>query len=149
MRDLNSVYKVRHTSQSLGRIGEVRANLGLVAEQVDGEFDKEFRELVSEYVTDAKFNEIVKAYTGVDKAKEGRSKTIAENKVGVLNNLWRNDERAASWRNSMYGVLATFNTAHQYEFGADKGRVERNQRQLIDGTREKFDANILELARSI
>ena len=149
VRDLNSVYKVRHTSQSLGRIGEVRANLGLVAEQVDGEFDKEFRELVSEYVSDAKFNEIVKAFTGFDKAKEGRSKTIAENKVGVLNNLWRNDERAASWRNSMYGVLATFNTAHQYEFGADKGRVERNQRQLIDGTREKFDANILELARSI
>lgn len=149
VRDLNSVYKVRHTSQSLGRIGEVRANLGLVAEQVDGEFDKEFRELVSEYVTDAKFNEIVKAYTGVDKAKEGRSKTIAENKVAVLNNLWRNDERAASWKNSMYGVIAAFNTAHQYEFGADKGRVERNQRQLIDGTREKFDANILELARSI
>lgn len=127
----------------------MRANLGLVAEQVDGEFDKEFRELVSEYVSDTKFNEIVKAFTGVDKAPEGRSKTIAENKVKVLNNLWRNDERAASWKNSMYGVIAAFNTAHQYEFGADKGRVERNQRQLIDGTREKFDANILELARSI
>ena len=139
------MHKVRHTSQSLSRIGEVRANLGLVAEQIDSEFDAEFRALVSEYVSDAKFNEIVKAYTGVEKAREGRSKTIAENKVKVLNTLWRDDERAASWRNSAYGVLAVFNTAHQYEFGADKGRVERNQRQLIDGTREKFDANVLQL----
>ena len=145
VRDLNSVHKVRHTSQSLGRIGDVRANLGLVAEQIDEEFDNEFRELVGQYVSDYTFNEIVKAYTGVEKAKEGRSKTIAENKVKVLNNLWRNDERAASWKNSTYGVLAAFNTAQQYEFGPDKGRTERNQAQLIDGTREKFDANVLRL----
>lgn len=145
VNELNSVHKVRHTSQSLNRIGDVRANLGLVAEQIDSEFDAEFRKLVSEYVSDEKFNEIVKAYTGVEKAREGRSKTIAQNKVKVLNTLWRDDERAASWRNSAYGVLAVFNTAHQYEFGADKGRVERNQRQLIDGTREKFDASVLQL----
>lgn len=142
---LNSVHKVRHTSQSLGRIGEVRANLGLIAEQIDDKFDAEFRELVSEYVSDYQFNEIVKAYTGVEKAKEGRSKTIAEGKVKILNNLWRTDERAATWKNSAYGVLAAFNTAQQYEFGADKGRTERNQRQLIDGTREKYDANVLSL----
>lgn len=149
VRELNSVHKVRHTSQSLNRIGEVRANLGLVAEQIDEQFDAEFRALVGEYVSDYQFNEIVKAYTGVEKAPEGRSKTMAENKVKVLNNLWTNDERAASWRNSAYGVLAAFNTAHQYEFGADKGRTERNQKQLIDGTREKYDANILELLASV
>ena len=145
-RELNSVHKVRHTSQSLNRIGQVRENLGLVAEKLDEEFDAEFRKLVGTYVSDSQWNEIVKAYTGVDKAPEGRSKTIAENKVKILNNLWRNDERAASWKNSAYGVLAAFNTAQQYEFGPDKGRVERNQRQLIDGTREKFDENILQLA---
>ena len=146
---LNSVHKVRHTSQSLLRIGEVRSNLGLVAERIDEQFDSEFRELVSEYVSDAQWMEIVKAYTGVDKAKEGRSKTIAENKVSVLNRLWTEDERAASWRNSAYGVLAAFNTAHQYEFGADKDRTERNQRQLIDGTRAKYDENILGLLASV
>lgn len=145
VRGLNSVHKVRHTSGSLLRIGEVRANLGLIAEQIDEEFDKEFRSLVEQYISDSQWNEIVKEYTGVDKAKEGRSKTIAEGKVAILNNLWRNDERAATWKNSAYGVLAAFNTAHQYEFGADKGRTERNQRQLIDGTREKFDANIMGL----
>ena len=143
--ELNSVHKVRHTSQSLSRIGDVRANLGLVAEQIDSEFDAEFRKLVSEYVSDEKFNEIVKAYTGVEKAREGRSKTIAQNKVKVLNTLWRDDERAASWRNSAYGTLCAFNTADQWFLGSDKGRTERNQNRLISGDRDRFDENILRM----
>jgi phage/plasmid-like protein (TIGR03299 family) len=146
--NFNAVHKVKHSRNSLLRLNEARLSLGLVVEQVADEFDREFKELVSAYVSDAKFNEIVKAFTGVDTAKDGRSKTMAENKVRALNDLWRNDERAASWRNSQYGVLAAFNTAQQWEFGSDKGRTERNQNNLITGKREQFDANILRMLQT-
>lgn len=145
----DGIWKVRHTSESLGRAIEVRAALGLIAEQVGDAFEQEFRDLVSQYVSDARWNDIVKAFTGVEKAKEGRSKTMAENKVKALNNLWFNDPRAASWKNSAYGVLAAFNTASHHVFGADKSRTERNQQRVIDGTREKFDEGVLRLLETV
>lgn len=145
VKNLNDVYKVRHTSKSLTKVGEVRQSLGLVAEQVGEEFDKEFRELVSQYVSDSQWDEFVRGYTGVDRAPEGRSKTIAQNKKDALDNLWFNDERAASWRNSKYGIVAALNTAQQWEFGADKGRTERNQNNIITGKRAENDANILKM----
>ena len=53
---------------------------------------------------------IVEAFTGASKAKEGRSKTIADKKVAILNDLWKRDPRVAPWKNNAYGVLAAFNT---------------------------------------
>lgn len=149
VRGFTSFQKIRHTSNSLHRAGEVRENLGLVVEQIGDAFDEEFRSLVSQYVSDAKWNEVIKAYTGVEKAKEGRSKTIAENKVSALNNLWFNDERAAPWRNSAYGVLAAFNTANHHVFGSDKGRTERNQDRIIQDEWAKFDSNVLRLLETV
>lgn len=145
----SGIWKVRHTSNSLGRATEVRAALGLIAEQVGDEFDREFRTLVSQYVSDSRWNEFVKAYTGVEKAKEGRSKTIAENKVKALNEIWNDDPRGASWKNSAYGVLTTLNTASHHVFGADKNREERNFSRVIDGTREKFDEGVLRLLATV
>lgn len=142
-------HKIRHSSQSLSRIYEVRNNLGLIVEQVGDEFDQMVRELTERYVSDAKFTEVVKAYTGVDKAKEGRSKTIAENKVQALNNMWYNDDRVAPWRNSAWGVLAAFNTADHHVFGADKTRLERNEQRALSGDRQKFDGNVLRLLETV
>lgn len=148
-RGFSRLRKIRHTSGSLGRALEVRESLGLIAEEIGDAFDAEFRELVSQYVSDAQFNEIVKAYTGVDKAKEGRSKTIAQQKVDALTTLWKDDERAAPWRHSKYGVLAAFNTAAHHVFGADKGRTERNHDRVIKDEWAKFDQGVLALVDSI
>lgn len=141
--------KTRHTSGSLGRVLEVREALGLVAEEIGDAFDQQFRELVSQVVTDRQFDEIVRAYTGIDAAKEGRSKTMAQQKVDALNDLWTNDLRAAPWRGSLYGVLATFNTAQHHVFGADKGRDDRNNDRVIKDEWAKFDTNVLALANSV
>lgn len=141
--------KIRHTSGSLGRALEVRENLGIVAEEIGDAFDEQFRTLVAEYVSDAKWDEFVKAYTGVDKAKEGRSKTMAQGKADALNTLWRSDERAAPWKNSAYGVLAAANTAQHHVFGADKGRVERNQNRVIQDEWAKFDTSVLSILASV
>jgi phage/plasmid-like protein (TIGR03299 family) len=149
LRSFDSVQKIRHTSQSLNRVGEIRQNLGLIVEQVGDAFDDQVRTLTEQYVTDARFAEIVAAYTGVEKAKEGRSKTIATNKQTALLDLWRRDERVAPWKNSAYGVLAAFNTADHHVFGAEKSRVERNQMKAITGDRDQFDSNVLRLLATV
>jgi phage/plasmid-like protein (TIGR03299 family) len=141
--------KIRHTSGSLARIGEIREDLGVVVEQIGDAFDEEFRVLVAQHVTNSKFKDIVDAFTGESKAKEGRSKTMATNKAQVLRNLWKHDERVAPWKNSAYGVLAAFNTAQHHEFGPEKERTQRNQTRLILGEQEKFDHNVLRLLASV
>lgn len=150
VKSFQSFTKIRHTSGSLSRIGEVRANLGLfVVEEIGDAFEQEFRELVSQSVTDARFQEVIAAYSGIHSAKEGRSKTIAQGKVDALTTLWKDDERVAPWRGSAYGVLAAFNTAQHHVFGADKGREERNHDRVITDEWAKFDSNVLSLLASV
>lgn len=138
--------KIRHSAGSMERVFEIRQRLGLVVEQIGDAFDEEFRTLVGQHVSDAQFEALVQQFTGEEKAKEGRSKTIATNKADTLRALWTGDERVAPWKNSQYGVLAAFNTAAHHEFGADKGRTERNQERLILGKWDEFDSNILRMA---
>lgn len=138
--------RVRHTSNSLGRIVEMRARLDIVLERVGDAFDEQVRQLTDQYVSDAQFAEIVKRYTGVEVAKEGRSLTMARGKQDALETLWREDDRVAPWRNSAYGVLAAFNTARHHLFGADKERGERNALLAAKGEWEKFDARVLQMA---
>ena len=149
LKSFDAVTKIRHSRFSLNRIGEIRTNLALVVEQSGDAFDAQFATLASQVVTDQKFAAIVKAYTGVENAKEGRSKTIAENKEKALLDLWRRDERVAPWRGSAYGVLAAFNTASHHVFGADKTRIERNQQRVIEGEWDRFDSNVLDLIASV
>jgi phage/plasmid-like protein (TIGR03299 family) len=144
--------KVRHSSGSMARIGEVRTNLEIALDEAGDEFDVMVRELTEQYVSDQKFNEVVKAYTGVDKAKEGRSKTIASNKETSLLTLWKSDERVAPWRNTAWGVLAAFNTADHHLFrsaGNPAARAERNEVRFLSGDREQYDRNVLNLLASV
>lgn len=145
--------KVRHSSGSLARVGEIRMSLGLMVEEAGDEFDQMVRELTAQYVTDQKFAEVVQAYTGTGKdLPDGRSKTMAENKEKALLDLWRNDGRVAPWRNSAWGVLAAFNTADHHLF-SQKGnvakRAERNEIRFLNGDREQFDRNVLRLLETV
>lgn len=141
--------KVRHTSRSLANIGEVRRSLALEVEQVGDEFDQQVRKLLDDTVSDARWNEFVKAYTGVEVAKEGRSKTMAQNKVKALNDLWNNDLRVAPWKGSAYGVVAAVNTAQHHIFGSDKDREERNQARLVQGQWDAIDRSTVQLLATV
>lgn len=149
LRSFDAVTKIRHSRHSLNRVGEVRMNLKLVVEQSADAFDEQVRALTSKYVTDQQFAEIVKSFTGVDKANEGRSKTIAENKELALLNLWNNDNRVAPWKNNGYGVLAAFNTASHHVFGAEGTRVQRNQQRVIEGKWDEFDSKIVSMLERV
>lgn len=145
LRSFDAVTKIRHSSRSLSRVGEIRTNLALVVEQSADAFDEQVRALTAQHVTDQRFAEIVAAFTGIDSAKEGRSLTIAEKKQDALLDLWKRDERVAPWRNNAYGVLAAFNTASHHIFGADASRVQRNQQRVIEGGWDDFDSKIIRL----
>lgn len=149
LRSFDAVTKVRHSRHSLNRIGEIRTNLALVVEQSADAFDAQVQALTAQHVTDQRFAEIVKAFTGVDTAKEGRSLTIAEKKEAALLDLWRRDERVAPWKNSAYGVLAAFNTASHHIFGADASRVQRNQQRVIEGIWDDHDAKIVRMLETV
>jgi phage/plasmid-like protein (TIGR03299 family) len=142
--------KIRHTANSASRVHTVRHNLGLVVEQVGDAFDKEIGKLTGEFVSDQTWADFVKAYTGVDKAKDGRSKTMAERKVTQLNKLWWFDERVTPWKNSAYGVVAAVNTAVHHEFSI-KGmeRAERNMLRTVEGAWADVDGGALRLLAGV
>lgn len=142
-------HKVKHSSQSLSRISEVREDLDVAVEEVGDAVDLAIRELTSQHVSNSTFNAVVDAYTGESKAKEGRGKTIAGQKTKILKDLWKKDERVAPWKNSAWGVLAAFNTADHHIFGTDATRVSRNESRALSGERDKFDENILRLLASV
>jgi hypothetical protein len=112
-------------------------------------FSEQVKLLTAQHVSNSRFNDVVDAYTGASKAKEGRGKTIADRKVKVLKDLWKHDERVAPWKNSAYGVLAAFNTAQHHYFGTEKTRVERNQQHVIEGKWNQFDDNVLRLLAAV
>lgn len=149
LRSFDRSTKIRHSSGSLNRVGEVRENLALIVEEVGDAFEVQVKALMKQHVTDAKFKEIVDAFTGESKAKEGRGKTLAERKTRTLKDLWKRDERVAPWRNSAYGVLAAFNTAQHHYFGVEKTRAERNQQYIVEGKWDSFDNNILRMLEKV
>lgn len=142
-------HRIRHTSNSLLRVGEVRERLSIIVERVGDQFDEQVRALLDQKVTDQKFMEIVNAYTGVEGKKPGRSLTMAENRVEALRDLWVNDDRVAPWRNTAYGVLSAFNTAKHHVFGGKGDRDERNAMAKVVGDWDSFDAAVVRLLERV
>jgi phage/plasmid-like protein (TIGR03299 family) len=142
--------KIRHSRNSAARVGSVKYELGLAVEQIGDAFDAEIKKLTSEFVSDETWNAFVKAYSNVATAKPGRSKTMADTKVGILNKLWKSDARVAPWKNSAYGVVAAVNTAVHHEFTI-KGmeRAERNFLRTVTDEWADVDGGALKLLASV
>ena len=140
--------KVRHSSKSLGRLGDVREALELVLSAGDA-FNAQVRELIAEPVSDARFERFLTALTET-KSDSKRAQTLAENKRDALRGLWRTDERVAPWRGTAWGVVSSVNTYTQHEApirGAD--RVTRNAEFMVHGRYNALDAATLELLAAV
>uniref|UniRef100_A0AAU7J8I9 DUF932 domain-containing protein n=2 Tax=unclassified bacterial viruses TaxID=12333 RepID=A0AAU7J8I9_9VIRU len=142
-------HKVRHSSKSLGRMGEVRANLGLVVEEVGDTIDREIARLTSEYVSDSRWAEFTKAFTGINPDKPGKALTNAERKIADLNRMWAHDDRVAPWKNSAWGVLAAVNTAEHHVWGTDANRETRNGLRTVQGKWDAIDRNTLSVLATV
>lgn len=137
-------FKVRHSTNSLSKIGKARDALGIV-HQVAEEFEDEVKALTSRVVTDAQWKEFVERYSAPSSNTE-RSKSMAQTKVSQLNRLYRYDERVAPWAGSAWGVLQAVNTYGQH-VKTVKGttRDQRNQLNALNGTIRKEDQAALDL----
>lgn len=139
-----AIYKVKHTRHSEVNVADARAALDIVFRMSD-EFTEEIDRLTNQYVSDQKWKDILDEL--VPEAKDSasaRTRGMAERKRAELNSLWNYDERAATWKNSAYGVVAAFNTwANQVQTVRNVDRGERNVAKMIDGTFQKLDTLVL------
>lgn len=140
--------KIRHSVNSIGRIGEVREALDIV-HGVAEDFEAEVQALLNQKVTQSQWDEFVDAYTGKAVAKEGRGKTIALNKAGTLHRLWNHDERVAPWKGTAWGVVSAVNTAVHHEFTVKGDRAERNAERAITGKVHEQGAKTLALLAKV
>lgn len=144
-------HKVRHSSNSLNRMAEVRANLGLVVEEVGDTVDAEIKRLTSEFVSDSRWQSFVDAFTGLDDIKRpgGKAEKNGHRKAADLSRLWNSDERVAPWKNSAWGVLAAVNTAEHHIWGTDENRETRNGLRTVKGQWDAIDQNTLAVLATV
>lgn len=144
----DTTFKVRHSTNSLSKIGKARDALGIV-HQVADEFEQQVRDLTSKVVTDKQWAEFVERFSAPSTNTE-RSRTMALNKMAGLNRMYRYDERVAPWAGTAWGAVMAVNTFNQHERTV-KGmaREQRNQINALNGTIGKEDQAALDLLLSV
>lgn len=136
--------KIKHSSRSLGRIGEVRDTLGLVYKVAD-EMVAFMDACADTAVTDKQFERIVQHLVPVvtpivtaGRVENQRSVTIQQNKHQELQQLWRADRRAQ--HGTLAGAWQAYNTWAEHMLSQNDNKVEAVMLGTIDGTFDKADA---------
>lgn len=144
----DTTFKVRHSTNSLSKIGKARDALGII-HQVADEFEEQVKALTAKAVTDAQWKEFVERYSAPSTNTE-RSRSMAQTKMGQLNRLYRYDERVAPWAGTAWGAVMAVNTYGQH-VKTVKGmtRDQRNQMNALSGTIGKEDQAALSLLLSV
>lgn len=140
--------KVRHSVNSMGKLGDARDALGIVYGVADA-FTAQVYELTEQKVTDAKFRKFVTAYSNPENADK-RSPQM-DRKADTLLTLWKSDERVHPWKGTAYGVLAAVNTYVHHEQSVRGGgsRAERNMARVVSGEVDKLDQGTLALLAAV
>jgi phage/plasmid-like protein (TIGR03299 family) len=140
--------KLKHTTNSLDKIGRVREELGIefAREAIDegaAAFAAEVAELTNITVTDDQWAKFL-AETAPAPDEKGRSRTLAMNQRAELEQLYRYDERCKQWSGTAFGVLQAVNT-HRHHVGIVRGmsRPLRNMDRLITGGVDELDTGTL------
>lgn len=145
LNDKSHQIKIRHSSKSLGRIGEVRDALGLVYSVAD-DFMAEVEALTSTKVSDKVWNRFLDGLAPAPKdGASARAAAMIERKRDALTRLYTKDERAAQWNGTAFGVLQAVNTYEQHEQHVrGMGRAERNALQMVNGEFAKSDQRTMD-----
>lgn len=140
--------RVRHSSRSLERLIEARAALGIVHTIAD-DFATQVAELTSVRVSEGDWARFLDSLVPLPDER-GRARTNAESKRETLERIYRDDERAAPWRGTAFGVIQTVNTMVHHETtvrGATRG--ERNIERAVTGEFEKLDRHTLDRLNAV
>jgi phage/plasmid-like protein (TIGR03299 family) len=150
LNDKSHQIKIRHSSKSLGRIGEVRDALGLVYTVAD-DFMAEVEALTSTKVSDKVWARFLDGLAPAPKdGASARAAAMIERKRDALTRLYTKDERAAQWHGTAFGVLQAVNTYEQHEQHVrGMGRAERNALQMVNGEFAKADQKTMDLLTKV
>lgn len=147
-------FVLKHTKNSVARIKDAKAVLGLLTEQAD-EMDKALAELakvdVSEGlflkwldkmvpVPDVKITDKIVSIQGQEITTQKVSTngvTIAYNKREKLVEMWDRDPRVAPWKNTKLGILQLWNTFQTHE------STIRGAAALGNKTQARVEANMM------
>lgn len=142
--------KVKHSSKSLTRIGEVRDALNIV-HQIAEDFEAQVAELCEWTVTPRQWTTFLDEFSGWSaEMPQGRSRTMAETKRDAVARLYRHDDRVAPWQGTAYGVVQAVNTFTQHEQivrGAERG--ERNMFNALSGKVDDLDRGTVDMLRKV
>lgn len=148
--DKSHQIKIRHSSKSLGRLGEVRDALALV-HSVGDEFAAQIESLTSTKVSDRVWGRFLDGLAPAPKdGSSARAAAMIERKREALTRLYTTDARAAQWHGTALGVLQAVNTFQQHEMHVrGMGRAERNALQMVTGDFQKADADTMGLLTKV
>jgi phage/plasmid-like protein (TIGR03299 family) len=143
--------KVKSTKNSAGRLGEIRAALGLVY-QAGEEFIRDAGLLQSVEVTQKDFaawlDEMVTIPAPDPKSSTGGAKfTNATKYRETLEAMWAHDPKVKPWAGTAFGVLQLVNTYDTWTrnvSGADGGRMERVLINAATGKQDTADTVALQ-----
>jgi hypothetical protein len=136
------------------RIGEAREALGIIF-KLEETFKKEVQTLTKWKVSDKtweKFLDVIIPIPEVPEDREtSRGNTVANNKRDDINALYKNDERAAPWKGTAFGVLQAFNTYQHHNSQVRGGvpRIIRNMEGAVSGKFGKADKNVLDILAEV
>ena len=141
--------KIRHSANSLKRIGEAREALGIIY-QVADDFTAQVEALTAEVVSKDRWTAFLKAYSSATTDSK-LAVTMAANKVEALDNLWNNDLRVAPWAGSAFGVLQAVNTYTHHVQGTrgTTSRGDRNMERTVSGGIDALDRDTLRVLATV
>ena len=156
-REKGQTVKIRHSSNSLGRITDVREALALVHSTAD-DFAAEVAQLTQQAVSPLQFKQVIDLVFPVSDSESRRAVTNAQNKIDQVMHLYRFDPRCQDWQGTAFGVLQTLNTWRHHEQGGLPGstsaekraaRANRNAYRAITGETQTADAEVAAILASV
>lgn len=148
LREKGQRIKVRHSANSLRRLTETRQALAIV-HTISRDFAAQVAELTSVKVTGGEWQRFLDSLVPLGE-KEGRSRTMAENKRDTLQRLYTHDVRVAPWAGTAWGVVQAVNTmVHHESIVRGVSRAERNTERAVTGGVDKLDRDTLDRLNAV
>lgn len=143
-------FKVKHTKNSGYKIHDAREALAIVHSMAD-DFAKEIADLTAWKMSDEEFMRHLQIMVPINDELSKTAMTLGEKKRAEIINLYYNDERAAPWHGTAYGVSQAYNTWRQHKATIRKGvpRVVRNMENLVTGKTATEDTLVLDTLRVV
>lgn len=147
--------KIKHSSRSLNRIGDIRDALGLFYEQTSAMI--EFMDRCAETpITTDQFTKIVEQVQPMPEVKRDGGKvtnqaaiTKAENRRNDLYRLWRNDPRVGHLSGTLAGAHQAVNTYNEHYRPTNTNQVERVMTGTLGNTFATIDRDFWAIVDSL